>query len=513
VVDAWQPTHFDVAITFDNALSRITSATTTINVKSRKSDLATVDLDFGSMPVSAVTVDGRSARFVQHDEKLDLTLDSPARLNQNLRVSVTYSGIPKDGLILSKDKDGSPSAIGDNWADRVHHWIPCLDHPSAKASVTFTVNAASDYEVVANGAPISKRANGDKTTTWIFNEERPVSPYNMVVAIGRFATGKLGSPGVPITYYVPRSDGIYAARGFSPAGPSIATFSNLIAPYPYKKLALIIGATRFGGMENANTIVFPPNYFHDFDTVKKRAKRFNIPASVEETDAHEIAHQWFGDSVTESTWSDLWLSEGFATYFAGLFLERNESPERFKDYMRANAISYLAYEKTRRAPIHDTKTESLFGLLNPNNYEKGAWVLHMLRGIVGDKAFFAGLKNYYNRHKDSVASTEDLRVALEKASGRDLKHFFDRWIYKAGHPVYQIRWRSLGRGMIELTLDQKQDDEAFLQPVTVEIKTKTGVRRVVIMPKDKTTSISVRSADPTAIVVDPGEAILKEVVN
>jgi aminopeptidase N len=266
-------------------------------------------------------------------------------------------------------------------------------------------------------------------------------------------------------------------------------------------------------MENANTLVFPPNYFHDFETIKKRAKRFNIPASVEETDAHEIAHQWFGDSVTESTWSDLWLSEGFATYFAGLFLERNESPERFKDYMRANALSYLAYEKTRRAPIHDTKTESLFGLLNPNNYEKGSWVLHMLRGIVGDRAFFAGLKNYYYHHKDSVASTEDLRVALEKTSGRDLKYFFDRWIYKAGHPIYQVRWRSTGRGMIELTLDQKQDDEAFLQPVTIEIKTKAGVRRVVIMPKGKTTSISVRSADPTAIVVDPGEAILKEVVN
>jgi aminopeptidase N len=514
VVDSWQPTHFDIAITFDNSLSRIASATTTIDVRSRKDELTTVDLDFGSMPVSGVTVDGRSAKFAQHDEKLDVMLDTPARANQNLRISVNYSGVPKDGLILSKDKDGVPSAIGDNWADRVHHWIPCLDHPSAKASVTFTVTASSEYETVANGTQQSKIASPNSTTTWVFKEDRPVSPYNMVVAVGRFATGKLNSKSdIPITYYVPLADARYAERGFSPAAPSVLTFSNLVAPYPYKKLALIIGATRFGGMENANTIVFPPNYFHDFDTVKKRGKRFDIPASIEETNAHEIAHQWFGDSVTESTWSDLWLSEGFATYFAGLFLERNESPERFKDYMRKNAVSYLAYEKTRRAPIHDTKTEKLFDLLNPNNYEKGSWVLHMLRGMLGDKAFFAGLKSYYNRHKDSVASTEDLRIALEQTSGRDLKNYFERWVYKAGHPIYQISSRSIGRGRIELTLDQKQDDEAFLQPVVIEITTKRGVRRVVMTPKDKTVSLSLASAAPVKIVVDPDEAILKEVVN
>jgi aminopeptidase N len=181
--------------------------------------------------------------------------------------------------------------------------------------------------------------------------------------------------------------------------------------------------------------------------------------------------------------------------------------------MRKNAVSYLRYEKARRAPIYDTKTEKLFDLLNPNNYEKGSWVLHMLRGFVGDKAFFAGLKNYYNRHKDSVASTEDLRAALEKTSGRDLKNFFDRWIYKAGHPIYQVRWRSRGRRMIELTLTQKQDDEPFLQPVTVEISTKTGIKRVTITPKAKETSVSVRSSEPTKIVIDPDEAILKEVLN
>jgi len=514
IVDSWQPTHFDVAVTFDNSLSKLASATTTIDVRARKNDLAMVDLDFGSMTVSSVTIDGQAAKYAQHDEKLDVFLNAPARLDQTIRISVNYSGVPKDGLILSKDRDGSPSAIGDNWADRVHHWIPCLDHPSAKASVTFTITAPSEYEAVANGAPLSKNANADMTTTWVFSEPRPVSPYNMVVAVGRFASGTLNSTSpVPITYYVPRSEGHFAERGFAPAAPSVLTFSNLVAPYPYKKLALIVGATRFGGMENANTIVFSPNYFRNFDATTNRSKRYGIPNAAVEVDAHEIAHQWFGDSVTESTWSDLWLSEGFATYFAGLFLEQQEGPERFKEYMRSKAQAYLQYEKARRAPIHDTQTEKLLDLLNPNNYEKGGWVLHMLRGMLGDKIFFAGLKSYYNAHKDGVASTEDLRTAFEKVSGRDLKNFFDRWIYKAGHPIYQLHSRDLRKGVVELTLRQMQPDEAFLMPVTIEMQTKTGKRRVIIKPEGKETILTIKSARPDVMVVDPDDAILKEVVD
>ena len=514
LIDSWQPTHFDVGVTFDNSLSKLTSATTTIGVRARKNGLTMIDLDFGSMPVSSVTIDGNAAKYTQHDEKLDVFLTVPARLNQTLRISVNYSGVPKDGLILSKDKDGFPSAIGDNWADRVHHWIPCLDHPSAKAGVTFTITAPSEYEAVANGSPLSKNANANQTTTWVFSESRPISPYNMVVAVGRFASGKLKSgSNVPITYYVPRSDARYAERGFAPAAPSVLTFSNLVAPYPYKKLALIVGATRFGGMENANTIVFPPGYFRNFDVATGRSKRFDIPNATVEVDAHEIAHQWFGDSVTESTWSDLWLSEGFATYFAGLFLERQEGPERFKEYMQTKANAYLQYEKTRRAPIHDTQTEKLFDLLNPNNYEKGGWVLHMLRGMLGDKVFFAGLKSYYNAHKDRVASTEDLRLAFEKASGRNLKNFFDRWIYKAGHPIYQLQSRDIRKNVVELILRQMQSDEAFLMPVTVEMRTKTGKRRVIIKPAGKETILRIKSARPDVMVVDPDDAILKEVVD
>jgi aminopeptidase N len=186
--------------------------------------------------------------------------------------------------------------------------------------------------------------------------------------------------------------------------------------------------------------------------------------------------------------------------------------DAFREYMRDNAKSYLEYEKKRRTPIHDTQTEKLFDLLNPNNYEKGGWVLHMLRGMLGDEAFFAGIRNYYDKHKDSTATSEDLRVALEKASGRDLKSFFDRWIYKAGHPVYQISWKDTGNASIALTLRQTQPDEAFLQSVVVEIVTEKDKQRVTIEPKSKETTLTVKSRTPAGLIIDPDEQILKEVI-
>ncbi len=514
LIESWQPLHFDVKLAFDSSLSQINSATTDVTILIRQPEVTKIDFDFGTMPVSAVKVDNAAARFAQTNEKLDVYLTQPATKDQKLNISVTYSGVPQDGLILTKDRDGNPSAVGDNWADRVHHWIPCLDHPSAKASVRFTVTASSNNLVVANGILESSKTNPDTTKTWVYNESKPVSPYNMVVAVGQFANATLKTnASVPISYYVPQSDRRFAEQGFSPAAPSVLTFSNLIAPYPYGKLALIIGATKFGGMENANTIVFTPTLFQNFLTAKPRSQRYNIPNGVEEVIAHEIAHQWFGDSVTEATWADLWLSEGFATYFAGIFLEKNEGKLRFRAYMRENAKSYLKYEKTRRTPIYDTETEKLFDLLTPNNYEKGGWVLHNLRGLLGDKAFFDGLKDYYNAHKESTATTSDLRDALEKSSGKDLKEFFERWIYKAGHPIYQTSWKQTGKTSLEITIKQLQTDDAFLQPMTIEIITNKGAQRVTITPTDKETTVKVKSAKPKRIVVDPDEFILKEVVS
>jgi aminopeptidase N len=516
VVDAWQPKHYAVNITLDDQLSEIVSANARIDVAILKST-ALIDLDFGEMSVDAVTLDSKPASFTHKDGKLKVNLSEPARAGTQLQISVQYHGKPKDGLILTADKDGKPSAVGDNWPNRVHHWIPALDHPSAKATVTFNITAPARDEVVANGRLDHVETISGGNRTWTYSEGVPIPPYCMIIGVGQFKRFEPVERSLtPLSYYVPQSDAPFALKGFAPAIPSVGFFSETVAPYPYEKLALIVGATRFGGMENSSAIVFTSTLLSP-KPAAKISTTFGIPRGVAGLIAHEIAHQWFGDSVTESTWADLWLSEGFATYFAGLFLQRYESEEAFQAYMQDAAATVLKYEKQNRTPIFDRNTEDLFKLLNGNNYQKGAWVLHMLRARLGDEAFFRGIRSYYQAHANATASSEDLRLALEKASREDLRPFFARWIYDSGHPQYELSWQWLGtqrssrKGKLRLVLRQVQPGNAFSDPVPVTIRTGSGTREVVLKPLSKTTVETIQLRDePSAVEIDPRHTLLKE---
>ncbi|HEY5838116.1 MAG TPA: M1 family aminopeptidase, partial [Pyrinomonadaceae bacterium] len=251
---------------------------------------------------------------------------------------------------------------------------------------------------------------------------------------------------------------------------------------------------------------------------EKMSARFDIPQRLESLVAHEIAHQWFGDSLTQSTWADLWLSEGFATYFAALFIEKHDGEEAFREYLRDAAKVYFAYEQQRNAPIHDTQTQNLMQLLNPNNYEKGAWVLHMLRKRLGDEAFFRGLRNFYNAHASGNATTEDLRSALEKSSGKNLGTFFARWIYGSGHPVYE--WSSQatemrnGSNSVTIVLKQTQAGAPFLDPVPVIVTSEGKTTSLTLSPRGKVATATVRTGKvPISIQIDPEDTLLKELVS
>lgn len=518
LIDTWKPLHYEVAITLNDQLTEIAKARTEISVEVLAPNLTRIDLDFGEMAIDSVSVLGQPAHFERRPEMLNVTLARAAQAGDKLSIVVNYHGRPADGLVFATDRDGKPSATGDNWPNRAHQWIPCFDHPSAKATISFTVTAPSRDLVVANGKLLTMTRNGAAPTVWRFEETKPIPPYCMVIAVSEGAKLDANQATVtPLSYYVPQKDRAYAAKGFSAAAPALAFFSETIAPYPYEKLALIIGATRFGGMENSSAIVFTSTLF-DSRGNEKMSKRFGIPARTEDVVAHEIAHQWFGDSVTESTWADLWLSEGFATYFAGLFIEKYDGEDAFRDYLRSAAERYFAYEKQRLTPIHDTETQDLMRLLNANNYQKGAWVLHMLRKRLGDEMFFRGLRDYYHAHAEANATTEDLRDALEKASGQNLHDFFRRWVYGTGHPSYQMSWSwkdiTEKNVTVTITLNQTQAGDPFLDPVPVEIVTRgLGTRRVMIIPTGKTTTAQFAfSRQPDAVTLDPDETLLKEIV-
>ena len=509
LIDTWRPTHYLVNIALNEQLSEITSASVRINVSIVK-PTRTIDLDFGDLTIDGATLNSTSVPFTHKDGKLLFALPQALSPGDALVLTVNYHGKPKDGLVLANDKDGKPEAMGDNWPNRVHHWIPVLDHPSAKATVTFNITAPASQEVVANGRLDHVTANGT-LRTWSYTEGVPIPPYCMMIGVGQFAKVEPARGAItPLSYYVPMSERELAQKGFSPGAPALEFFTQTVAPYPYEKLALIVGATRYGGMENSSAIVFTSTIFNR-PTRPAMSKAFGVPAGNVTLIAHEIAHQWFGDSVTESTWSDLWLSEGFATYFAGLFVQRYESEEAFQQYMKDASTQVFNYEKEHRTPIHDRDTENLMELLNPNNYQKGAWVLHMLRSNLGDAAFFRGIRAYYEAHKSSVASTEDLRAALEKSSGKDLRAFFARWVYDAGHPQYELKWFWLGKKELRVVLSQFQLGNAFVDPVHITISTAKGKRDVVLKPAGKLYIERIPLRDkPVQIDFDPDNRLLDE---
>jgi len=515
MVSAWQPIHYDITLSLDDKLSEITKARAVITLQALRDKLNLIDLDFGEMPVDSVTIGGQPAKIDRPPGFLNVYLPHDLNISDRVVITVEYHGRPSDGLVLAADKDGKPSATGDNWPNRVHHWIPCLDHPSAKATVKFTVTAPNKDLVVANGKLANIAYEPSRDRTWTYTESIPIPAYCMIIAVGEYDRSEPATAAItPLFYYAPESDAAFSIQGFSPAAPSLKFFSETIAPYPYEKLALIVGATRFGGMENSSAIVFPSNLLSS-RTSPPISRAFNVNDALERVIAHEIAHQWFGDSVTESTWADLWLSEGFATYFAGLFVQKYDGEDAFQDYMKRAADTYFNYEKKTRTPIHDTETEDLMELLNANNYQKGAWVLHMLRSQLGDKAFFRGLRSYYLAHRGSLADSGDLRSALEKASGKDLRSFFARWVYGTGHPRYEVS-SFVGETpsvALLLTLKQTQPEGVFSDPVPIEVTAGNEKKRVTIYPRSKLEKMSLRFArGPVTIRVDPDNTLLKEVL-
>jgi aminopeptidase N len=511
-IDVWRPLKYTVSITLDNQLSQIT-ATTDIEAEILKKSVHQVDLQFGALSVDGIRFEGIPTTFSARNGQLSVSIPNGARLQDPVHITISYHGHPADGLMMTNDKDGKPSAVGDNWPDRVHNWIPCLDHPSAKAPVIFTITAPSRDFVIANGSLDWVKVDASGNMTWRYEEHSPIPPYCMVIAVGEFSTSPAsGVP--PITVAVPQSDADRALQ-FAPAPKMVQFFSERVSPYPYEKLALIVGATQFGGMENSSAIVFPSNFLVPRLT-EPLTRAFQIPLQIETTTAHEIAHQWFGDSVTESTWSDLWLSEGFATYFAGLFIERYEGKEEFRSYMEQQAKTYLAYEKQRLAPIHDSETRDLMSLLNANNYQKGAWVLHMLRGLVGDEKFFSAIRNYYREHQGSIATTDDLRRAFERESGMNLSQFFDRWVFQAGHPKLEVAWKAdewtPKDRTLTVSIKQTQTSAPFQIPVTLLVRSANGEKRTRVVLNQRVTHTTIDlDSRPTQIIVDPDDFLLKEV--
>ena len=357
----------------------------------RSAEPVEMELD-SAMRVVRVLVDGkpntRLSRTLYARSEGEIEVPHQKSAGDTLTTRVRYHGSVRDGLIIGANQYGARTIFADNWPDRAHLWLASQDHPSDKATVAFHVQASVNDQVIANGVleKIDTLAYGN--VVWHYRMDRPIPVYTMVVGIGRMARtrlpdGECQQSCVPVTVWTYPEDSAYALKDpFRRAADILRYYSELVGPFPYASLAHVESSTRFGGMENSTAI------FYD----EKRYRQQNLGEPVV---AHETAHQWFGDAVTEGDWHHLWLSEGFATYLAALWRAHADGDSAFRAGMRRMADEVFESKEVGQ-PILDTTARDLVGLLNTNNYQKGAWVLHQLRGVVGDSAFFSGLRRYYS---------------------------------------------------------------------------------------------------------------------
>lgn len=411
--------HYTLDLAWDDETNNL-SGTTTINASATQ-DLTTFNLDFLGFDISEITVNGQSAEFNRDGRELTITPSETLESGAEFTTAVSYSGVPGEGVPNYYDvfargwnryQGGVYVASEPNGAA---YWYPVNDHPLDKATYTLTITVPKPYVVAANGLLKDMVEAGD-TVTYTWEAENPIASYLVTVNIGDFVVEQAKGPnGLPIRNYFPQSLFQQGILTFKPTSDMIQFFSDTFGPYPFDAYGVVVADTRLGFALETQTM-----------TLFGRDAVLNGSRS-EDVIAHELSHQWFGDSVSLAEWKDIWLNEGFATYAAALWYEHTSGANALDDYMRgiyfalANPLSSWRFVAPGNPPKDD--------LFNSGVYVRGAWVLHALRLKVGDETFFNILRAYYDRFKYGNATTADFISVAEELSGQHLDDFFDGWLY------------------------------------------------------------------------------------
>ena len=497
---------YDFALTLSDTTDRI-EGEATVHLRVTTDTLSAVRLDLigpsegagdAGMRVGAVSAGGEAVPYAQSDDLLRIRPDRALAAGQEYAFRIRYAGTPADGLIIGTNRHGDRTYFGDNWPNRARHWLPVVDHLSDKATVDFRVRVPAEYEVVSNGTLVADSTVGNlRLSHW--RSDVPLPPKVMIVGAADFAVDTVATiDGVPVQSWVYPEDREPGFKDLGQAPPILRFFEENVGPYPYEKLANVQSATRYGGMENAAAIFYSEESVADGDD--------DTPLL-----AHEIAHQWFGNTVTEADWPHLWLSEGFATYLTGLYLEHAQGSERLAEYMRgARQAVVQFYDQNPSTPLVDTTFADPNELLNTNPYRKGAWVLHMLRQEVGTDTFWDGLQAYYDRYRHQNASTADFRRVMEDVSGRDLEWFFGQWTRRPGHPVIKATWyHDAATEECVVTMRQTQDAPPFRVPVEIAPSDESRTTTVTLRDREHTARMNCAEV-PSGLILDPHTRLLAE---
>lgn len=439
--------------------------------------------------------------FVKDNDsvRIILTPGKGPTVNDTAVYTIKYHGIPDDGLIISKNKYGHRTFFSDNWPNRAHHWIPCNDDPADKASAEFIVTAPSHYQVVSNGVLVEETSLPDNKRLTHWKEDIALPTKVMVIGVADFAVNNVGDVNcVPVSSWVFPENKTAGFYDYAQAKDILSFFMNYIGPYAYKKLANVQSKTIFGGMENASAIFYFEN---------------SVTGNRQEEDllSHEIVHQWFGNMATEKSFAHLWLSEGFATYLTHVFIESKYGTDSLNKEMQKDREQVIDFVKTNPRPVVD-ETKNYMELLNSNSYQKGSWILHMLRRQLGDTVFHKAIRQYYAQYAGRNADTKDLQKVFETVSGKNLDYFFQQWLYSPVNPSLNITWQYLAKEKkISVTVEQLQKGVVFSFPLDLEINSaaKKTLMTLEVNAARQTFNFSVPEK-PVSVKADPKVSLLIE---
>jgi aminopeptidase N len=317
--------------------------------------------------------------------------------------------------------------------------------------------------------------------------------YCMVVGLAEFEVTPLGdADGVPLSLWVFPPDASATPRMFARSALMMEYYAKVLGPFPYSKLAQVQSTTRYAGMENASAIFYAEDQLRGPDV-----DEFPV--------AHEIAHQWWGDSVTPADWDDLWLSEGFATYFDALFYEDIEGPAALRQRLDKGKARILALQEKKPRAVVEPEVTDPREKLTSIVYQKGAWILHMLRRRVGDEAFFRGMRDHYRRHAGGNVATADLRQVLEAGTGDSLEAFLGQWLLRTDIPDLRVTWtweEAAGEAVVEV--EQIQEGEPYRVALDLAFTGPAGIeKRTMALAAARETARFALPEAPSEVTVDP----------
>ena len=493
----------------------------TLEIDPVRRGLRVARLDALGLDISKVSVDGSQVDF-DYDRSV---LRVPLSAKEGRRsIRVEYGASPKMGLYFVGPDKEHPEKEVQAWthteAEESRYWFPCHDHPADKSSSELVLTVPKEFRVISNGKLISSEEEGD-TATFHWKEEVPHSCYLTSFIAGKFGVIKQEARGVELRYNFPQSKKDDVLRYFGETPRILEVFEDLTGvKYPYLKYdQTTVYDFVAGGEENLNATTLATHYYPDAASEADFSTSYSLPLQRPvDLISHELSHQWFGDYVTCADWAHAWLNEGFASYFQELYLEKTRGADEMRWHLDARAEDYFDEdEKEYRRPIVERGYVWPDDLFDGHLYPKGASMLHELRFMVGDEAFFDGISKYLKAYSRSTADTNDFRKVMERASGLELEEFFEQAFYKPGHPEFEVayEWDDSGSwATLKVKQVQKTDDgtPVFKLPceVVFYVRGERVVHRVTLDSAQQALTFHL-AEKPTIVEFDPRRWLLKKV--